>query len=96
MAEVSGAFAMRVSTLLLDYRCANCEGKLEHVLTGNNYTITCPTCETQNPQVTHVAQIRREEIEAAEVANGLPADLRELVEEHSDPALVAAAKELLF
>ena len=96
MVEVSENAAMRVSALLLDYRCAACEGKLEHVRTGNGYAITCPTCETQNPDVIHVAQIRREQIEAAEVTAGLPAELRELVEEHSDPALVAAAKELLF
>lgn len=93
---VSETAAMRVSSVLLDYRCAECDGKLEHVKTDNGYAIECPHCHRYNPDIIHVAQIRREQIEAAEVAAQLPAELRALIEEHSDADLVAAAKELLF
>lgn len=91
--------SVTIHTLVTNYRCADCDGVLittpimaDGVVTGT--TVSCSQCGSQN--VTHVAQIRREEIEAAEVAAHLPAELRAMTEEHSDPALVAAAKDLLF
>lgn len=86
-----------IRSLLWDYRCATCDGKLEARADSDPdgvivaYIITCPTCEEAARDVKHTGTIRQERIYTQRVLAGLPEHLRDLINPAVDTEAAASA-----
>lgn len=81
----TAAPAITLTALLLDYRCAACDGKLEAIaeLQENvivEHTIICPHCAQTPTDVKHTHTIRKDMIVTIKILEGLPPHLRAMVQ----------------
>ena len=95
--------ARTIESILWDYCCAECEGKLESVANCDidgvivAHTIICPTCQKPAREIKHVSTIRQEMIDFRDVLDGLPPAMRSMVEQPQlSPADAEAAASALY
>lgn len=93
--------AITIQSLLWDYRCAVCDGKLEAIATVEDsgivgHVIVCPTCNAPASEVKHVEAIRQEKIMTQQVLSGLPDHLRAMIEKPVNQASVDEAADALY